>query len=119
MSHNGLRLSVLGMALLLIAGCGGGSNTGSNTGGSGGGAPGSGGGGGGGNGGGSGDQATTITFGFISGTPTQVAVKVGSGNYTAENLTSGKLTISVPSGTTTYSVAYPLPAISTRSQRHA
>jgi hypothetical protein len=104
MSHNGLRLSVLGVALLLIAGCGGGSNAGSNSGGSGGGTGGSGG-----SGGGSGDQPTTVTFSFISGTPTLVAVKVGSGNYTLENPTSNKLTISVPSGTTTYSVAYLCP----------
>lgn len=101
MSHNGLRWSVLGLALLLITGCGGSSG--------GAGSGGSGGGNGGGNGGGSGDQATTITFGFISGTPTQVAVKVGSGNYTLENPTSNKLTISVPSGTATYSVAFLCP----------
>lgn len=109
MSHNGLRLSVLGVALLLIAGCGGGSNTGSNSGGSGGGTGGSGGGNGGGNGGGSGDQPTTVTFSLISGTPAQIAVKVGSGNYTAAALTSNKLTISIPSGTTTYSIAYLCP----------
>ena len=109
MSLNGARLAVLGVALLLIAGCGGGSNAGSNSGGSGGGTGGSGGGNGGGNGGGSGDQATTITFNFLSGTPTQLAVKVGSGNYTAETLTSNKLTISIPSGTTTYSIAYLCP----------
>jgi hypothetical protein len=109
MSHNGLRLSVLGVVLLLIAGCGGGSNAASNSGGSGGGTGGSGGGNGGGNGGGSGDQSTTITFNFLSGTPTQLAVKVGSGNYTAETLTSNKLTISIPSGTTTYSIAYVCP----------
>jgi hypothetical protein len=102
MSRNGARLSVLGVALLLITGCGGSSGGGAGSGGSGGGN-------GGGTGGGSGDQATTITFSLISGTPAEVAVKVGSGNYTAENLTSGKLTISVPSGTTTYSVAYLCP----------
>jgi hypothetical protein len=109
MSYNGARLSALGVALLLVAGCGGGSNTGSNSGGSGGGTGGSGGGNGGGNGGGSGDQPTTVTFTFISGAPTQLAVKVGSGNYTAATLTSNKLTISIPSGTTTYSIAYLCP----------
>jgi hypothetical protein len=111
MSHQGARLAVLGVALLLIAGCGGGSNAGSNSGGSGGGTGGSGGGNGGGNGSGSGDQATTVTFGFTGYTPTLVAVKVGSGNYTAQNLSSGKLTISIPSGTTTYSVAYLCPLV--------
>ena len=109
MSYNGVRLSALGVALLLIAGCGGGSNAGSSSGGSGGGTGGSGGGNGGGNGGGSGDQPTTVTFSFLSGTPTQLAVKVGSGNYTAQTLTSNQLTISIPSGTTTYSIAYLCP----------
>ena len=101
MSHSGARLAVLGVALLLITGCGGGSSAaGSGS---------TGGGSGGGTGGGSGDQATTITMSFISGIPSPVAVKIGSGNYTAATLTSGNLTISVPAGTTTYSVAYLCP----------
>jgi hypothetical protein len=105
MSHNRACLSALGVTLL-ITGCGGSSSSGSaGSGGSGGG-----------NGGAPANQATSITFGFVGGTPTQVAVKIGSGNYTAENLTSGKLTISVPSGTTTYSVAYLCPPYSVGNQ---
>jgi hypothetical protein len=107
MSHNGARLAMLGMALLLITGCGGGSSvsgSGSTGGGSGGGT-------GGGSGGGSGDQATTITVSIVTGIPSPVAVKIGSGNYTAATLTSGQLTISVPAGTTTYSVAYLCPPL--------
>jgi hypothetical protein len=100
MSHNAVRWSVLGVALLLITGCGGGAS---------GGGGGTTGGNNGGNGGGSQNQPTTITFSFVSGPPTQVAVKLGSGNYTLENLSSNKLTISVPSGTEMYSVAYLCP----------
>jgi hypothetical protein len=77
---------------LVVSGCGGGSTGGS------------GGGGGGGNGGG-GDTPTTVTVSF-AGAPTALATQIGSGAFTAATLTSGTLTLSIPSGTTNFAVAY-------------
>ncbi len=95
-------VSVVGVVLLMIQGCGGGGlSAGSSSGGTGGGN--------GGNGGGPQDQPTTINFSFVGSNPTLAAVKIASGNYTAEAITSGQLTITVPSGATTYSVAYLCP----------
>jgi hypothetical protein len=79
---------------LIVSGCGGSSS-------------GTGGGGGGGNGGG-GNTPTTVTVSF-AGTPTALATQVGSGAFTAATLTSGKLTLSIPSGTTNFAVAYICP----------
>lgn len=96
-------VSVLGVVLLMIQGCGANLNAGSGSGGTGGGN-------GGGNGGGPQNQPTTVNFTFVGGNPTLAAVKIGSGNYSAEAITSNQLTITVPSGTTTYSVAYLCPS---------
>lgn len=101
MSLGAVRLSLLGVALALIAGCGGGSGM------SGGG--GNGGSGGGGNGGGGGSSDTAVVIQFSDPAPTLVAAKIGSGSYAAETLAAGKISITVPSGTTTYSVAYLCP----------
>ncbi len=76
------RLSLL--ALVFLAGCGGSSN-----------------------GGGGGDGTpTVVTLKFTVGTPTAVAARIGSGSFTAQTLNSGSLSLSIPSGTTTFSVAY-------------
>jgi hypothetical protein len=101
MSLNAVRWSLLSAVLALIVGCGGGGST----------TGGTGGGGNGGSGGSGGDQSTTVTVQFTGGpTPTLAAVKVGSGNYTAQTISSnGTLTITLPAGTTTYSVAYLCP----------
>lgn len=94
MSVSFLRLSLCGAVMGVLAGCGGGSGSGS--------------GGGGGNGGGGGSP-TTVTYDFTGAPPTAVATRIGSGAYTQATLSSGKLTISVPSGTANYSVAYLCP----------
>ena len=82
------RLSLLALVFLVfLAGCGG-SSGGSSNGGGGGGTP------------------TVVTFKFTVGTPTVVAARVGSGSFTAQTLNSGSLSLSIPNGTTTFSVAY-------------
>jgi hypothetical protein len=88
-----LRLSALGVAGALLAGCGGGSA----------GNPG----GGGGTGGNS--SPTTVTFQFEGPAPTAVAARTGSGPFKLQALTSGVLNLSVPAGTTTFAVAYVCP----------
>ena len=90
MSSGVFRLSNLAFLFGLVAGCG--SNySGSGTSNSGG---------------------TTVNVAFAPVTPSVAAVQVGSGAYQAEALTSGGLSFSLPSGTTTFAVAYvcnPLP----------
>jgi hypothetical protein len=85
-----LRFLVPAAVCLALSGCGGSS---------------SGSGGGGGGGGGGGNTPTTVTVSF-AGTPTALATQVGSGSFTAATLTSGTLTLSIPSGTTNFAVAY-------------
>jgi hypothetical protein len=91
MSRGMIRLSVLSGVFVLMAGCGGSSSGGSSSGGS---------------GGGGGENSTTVTFTITNGTPTAVATKIGSGAFTAATLTGNKLTLSLPSGTTNFAVAY-------------
>jgi hypothetical protein len=91
------RISALALVLLLLSGCGG------SAGGSGGS--------GGGNGGGGGTP-TTVTFTITGATPTAVATQIGSGQFTAATLTSGKLTLSLPSGTANFAVAFVCPPYS-------
>jgi hypothetical protein len=45
----------------------------------------------------------TVSF---AGTPTALATQVGSGSFTTATLTSGTLTLNIPSGTTNFAVAY-------------
>jgi hypothetical protein len=80
-----------------LAGCGGSSGSGSTGGGGGGGNP------------------TTVTYSFTRGTPTAVATQIGTGAYTQTTLQSNTLTLSIPSGTTDYSIAYVCPTYSTSS----
>jgi len=80
---------------MLIAGCGGSAGGGSGSGGSGG-----------------GNSSTTVTFTITGGTPTAVASKVESGSFAAATLTAGNLTLSLPSGTTSFAVAYVCPPVS-------
>jgi hypothetical protein len=89
------RFSVLSLVLALMTGCGG--SSGGNSGGSGG-----------------GGNPTTVTSKFSGGTPTVVAAKIGSGAFTAETLSSGTLSLSIPSGTTDFAVAYVCPFFLTR-----
>lgn len=91
-----MPLSIPGMAVACavaivgLAGCGGSSNSNS----SGGGAN---------NGGGS---PTTVTYTFTGAAPTAIATQIGTGAFTQATLQSGKLLLSIPSGTTNYSVAF-------------
>jgi len=87
-----LRFAALYSILLLVAGCGG-----SSTGGTGG-------------GGGGGNNATTVTVAFSGATPTAVATRIGSGSFASAALSSGGVSISLPSGTTGFGVAYVCPA---------
>jgi hypothetical protein len=84
-----LRLSMFGGALLWVVGCGGYSGVVSDPGG----------------------DSTIVTFAVTGGTPTAVATKVGTGAFNAATLTAGKLTLSLPSGTTNFAVAFACPAV--------
>jgi len=75
------------LVLVLIVGCGGGGSAAN------------------GNGGG-GDNSTTVTFTFKVGTPTAVAARIGSGAFTAQTLNAGALSLSIPSGTATFALAW-------------
>lgn len=85
------QLVVLGLGAALIVGCGGGGSAASNS--SGGGAEG-------------GGTSTQVSLSFVNGTPTTLALKIGSGSFAAQSITSSKFSFSVPSGTTTFVVAY-------------
>jgi len=61
-------------------------------------------------GGSSGGGGTIVTYTFTGPAPTAVATQIGSGAYAQATLTSGNLTISVPSGETNFSVAYLCPS---------
>ncbi len=92
MSFAVMRLSILGGSVLLIAGCGGFAGGGSGS-----------------NGSGGESSPTTVTFTITGGTPTAVATQVGSGSFTSATLSSGNLTLSLPSGTTNFAVAFVCP----------
>jgi hypothetical protein len=49
---------------------------------------------------------TTITFTITGVTPTAVATKIGSGPFTPATLSSGAVTITIPSNETSFAVAY-------------
>ena len=94
-----LRFLVLGMCAALVAGCSAGGNMSSGGGGSTG-------------GGGGGNSATTVTITFEgSSLPGPVAAQIGTGAFAAETLSGNTLTLSIPSGTSNYSVAYLCPAL--------
>ncbi|MGA9069212.1 MAG: hypothetical protein WB424_03085, partial [Terracidiphilus sp.] len=87
--------SLLGAVIVLLSGCGGSSNGGggcatpascpcTNCGG----------------------NSTTVTYTFSGSTATAVATKIGSGAWTQASLESNTLSLSIPNGTTDYSVAY-------------
>lgn len=93
MSATFLRLTLCAVVMAGLAGCGGSSSSSS---------------GGGGNNDGGGP--TTVTYDFTSGVnPAVVATQIGTGTYTQAALSSGKLTLSIPSGETKFSVAYLCP----------
>lgn len=57
-------------------------------------------------------SSTIMTVTFPGTAPTTVAAKIGAGAFTAETLSSGMLSLSIPSGTTTFAVAFECPPIS-------
>lgn len=73
---------------------------------------------GGGNSGGGGGSTTptTVTFTFTGQTPTAVAAKVGTGSFTSVTPASS-VSLSVPSGTTKFAVAYVCPAVTVSSNQ--
>ena len=79
------KVSLLAIVPLLLAGCGGST---------------------GGNGGGGGGNPTTITFTFSDSTPAVVATSIGSASFTRQAVNGKTLTLSVPSGTSNFAVAY-------------
>ncbi len=90
------RWFVAGLCAALITGCGGGGTTtgctGANC-----------------NGGG---NPTTVTFNFSGpNLPTTVAAKIGTGSFSAQTLSGNTLTLSIPSGTSNYAVAYLCPTV--------
>ncbi|HEY6489738.1 MAG: hypothetical protein WCC26_08455 [Terracidiphilus sp.] len=89
-------LCALSLLAACIAGCGGSSS-------------------GGGSNGGGGSSATTVTFAFRGTTPTAAAAKVGSAGFTAQSLNAGALTLSIPSGTTNFAVAFVCPPLAITS----
>lgn len=86
------RLLLIGGCFVLLSGCGGGGST-----------TGSGGGGG-------GINPTVVTLSFQA-TPALVATKIGSGTFAAQAISgnTNTLSLSIPSGTSTYAVAYLCP----------
>ncbi|MFP5276080.1 MAG: hypothetical protein ACLGPM_03110 [Acidobacteriota bacterium] len=84
MSSGFLRVSILAVLPVLAAGCGG-TVSGSGS---------------------SGGSPTTVKMTFTPATPTAVAVQIGAGAYTTQTLSNGVLSFSLPSGTSTYAVAY-------------
>jgi len=90
MSFGMIRLSIFSGIFILIAGCGG---SGGSTGGSGG-----------------GGNPTTVTVTFAGATPTAVATQIGSGAYTTAT-PANTVTLTLPSGTTNFAVAYVCPPI--------
>ena len=80
-------LPICASLLALLTGCGGSSGTSLTTGG----------------------NPQTVAFTFIGGTPTAAAVQTGTNTFSAATLQSNALSVSVPSGTTDYSVAYVCP----------
>lgn len=85
------------LLIACIAGCGGGSS------------------GGGSSTGGGGSTATPVTFAFRGTAPAAVAAKVGSAAFTAQTLHAGTLTLSIPSGTTSFAVAFMCPPVTVTS----
>jgi len=53
----------------------------------------------------------TVIVTFTDGTPVAVAEQVGTGSFAAVSLQSGKLTLTLPSGTTKYAIAYVCPPV--------
>lgn len=92
------RLGVVALVAGVVAGCGGGASSGGS----------------GGGGTGGGGNSTTVTFSFEGATPTAVATQVGSGAF--QTVTpAASVSLTLPSGTTKFAVAYVCPAVMVNS----
>jgi hypothetical protein len=93
MSSSSLRFLFCAVVAAGLAGCGGSSKSGS--------------------GGGGGDSPTTVTYTFAGSpngvAPAAVATQIGTGAYTLAAVASNKLTFTIPSGETNFSVAFVCP----------
>jgi hypothetical protein len=58
-----------------------------------------------------GGAPTVVTFTITGVTPTAVATKIGSGSFTPATLSSGTLTLTIPTGETNFAVAYSCTAL--------
>ncbi len=84
MSSGQLWVSIPALMFVAAAGCSGGSS----------------------GSGSSGGGPATVNFTFSPATPTAVAAQIGSGAFTTETVSSSGLSLSLPSGTTNFAVAY-------------
>jgi len=93
------RLWIVGLVVGLVAGCGGGggSTGGGSTSGNGG------------TGTGGGNSSTTVTVTFEGPAPTAVATRIGTGAFSVQTLSNGVLSLSIPSGTSNYTLAFRCP----------
>lgn len=58
-----------------------------------------------------GGGGTPVTFTFTGGTPTAAAAQIGSGSFAAATIQSGQVTVSLPSSTASYAIAYVCPPV--------
>jgi hypothetical protein len=65
--------------------------------------------------GGGGGNSTTVTVTFQGTMPMAVAAKIGSGAFTAQAINSGAVTLSLPSGPTSFAVAFACPPVAVTS----
>jgi hypothetical protein len=92
------RVSIFALVFLLISGCGGGSGGGTSSGGGGNPPP--------------PPPPATITFTVTGPAPTAIATQIGSAPFAPATLTSGAVTLTLPSGTVNFAVAFVCPASS-------
>lgn len=85
-----IHLVCTAIVCLIFSGCGGSSGSSST-------------------GGGSNNQPATVTFSVTGATPIAVQTKVGSGNFTPATISSNTVTLSIPSGTRNFAVAWVCP----------
>jgi len=88
-------IPILGFCVGFLAGCSSSSGSAGN----------------GGGGGGNAGNPTTVTFKVTGATPAAVAARIGmASSFSAATLTSGSLTLTIPTGTSTFAVAFACPA---------
>jgi hypothetical protein len=86
MSASFARYTLPAIVCLILAGCGSGGTTGG--------------------GGGGGTNPTAVTVNITGATPAAIATQIGSGAFTAATASSNTVTLSVPSGTKNFAIAW-------------